>query len=69
VRLYSHRGLHLQRWQSPDAVEPKFDEEELEECLNCAELFGAMAGLEQVQLRKPGDTGASVLQLIQKRWP
>ena len=62
-------GLHLQRWQSPDAVEPKFYKEELEECLNCAELFGAMAGLEQVQLRKSGDTGENVLQLIQTRWP
>jgi hypothetical protein len=62
-------GLHLQRWQSHDAVEPKFDEEELEECLNCAELFGAMAGLEQVQLGKAGDTGANVLQLIKRRWP
>ena len=62
-------GLHLQRWQSHDAVEPKFDEEEIEECLNCAELFGAMAGLEQVQLRKSGDTGAGVLELLKKRWP
>jgi hypothetical protein len=62
-------GLHLQRWQSHDAVEPKFDEEELEECLNCAELFGAMAGLELVQLKKSGDTGARVLELIKKRWP
>lgn len=62
-------GLHLQRWQSHDAVEPKFNEEEIEECLNCAELFGLMAGLEQVQLRKSGDTGASVLDLFKKRWP
>lgn len=62
-------GLHLQRWQSHNSVEPKFDEEEIEECLNCAELFGAMAGLEQVQLRKSGDTGASVLELFKKRWP
>lgn len=62
-------GLHLQRWQSADVVEPKFDKEELEECLNCAELFGAMAGLELAQLRKSGDTGEAVLKLIQKRWP
>jgi hypothetical protein len=62
-------GLHLQRWQSHDAIEPKFDSEEIEECLNSAELFGAMAGLEQVQLRKSGDTGASVLELIKMRWP
>jgi len=62
-------GLHLQRWQSHDAVEPKFDEKELEECLNSAELFSAMACLEQAQLNKSGDTGASVLELIKRRWP
>lgn len=62
-------GLHLQRWQSHDAVEPKFDGEEIEECLNCAELFGAMAGLEQVQLKKSGDAGAGILELIKRRWP
>jgi hypothetical protein len=62
-------GLHLQRWQSRDCVEPTFAPEELEECLNCAELLGAMAGLELVQLSKSGADGADVLQLIQKRWP
>lgn len=62
-------GLHLQRWQSQDGVEPTFAPEELEECLNCAELFGAMAGLELVQLSKSGANGFDVLQLMKKRWP
>ena len=62
-------GLHLQRWQSQDGVEPIFAPEELEECLNCAELFGAMAGLELVQLSKSGANGFDVLQLMKKRWP
>lgn len=62
-------GLHLQRWQSPDAVEPTFTPEELDECLNCAELFGAMACLELVQLSKSGADGFDVLQLMKKRWP
>lgn len=62
-------GLHLQRWQSQDGVEPKFAPEELEECLNCAELFGAMAGLELVQLSKSGANGFDVLQLMKRRWP
>ena len=47
----------------------EFAPEELEECLNCAELFGAMAGLELVQLSKSGADGADVLQLVKKRWP
>jgi hypothetical protein len=62
-------GLHLQRWQSQDGVEPTFVPEELEECLNCAELFGAMAGLELVQLSKSGANGSDVLQLMKTRWP
>lgn len=62
-------GLHLQRWQSQDCVEPTFPPEELEACLNWAELFGAMAGLELVQLSKSGANGNDVLQLIKKRWP
>lgn len=62
-------GQHLQRWQTPDSVEPTFAPDELEECLNCAELFGAMAGLELVQLSKSGAEGADVLRLMKKRWP
>lgn len=62
-------GLHLQRWQSQEAVEPTFSPNELEECLNFAELFGAMAGLELVQLGKNDSNGAQVLQLMKNRWP
>lgn len=62
-------GLHLQRWQSEDGIEPKFEDVELEECLNFAELFAAMAALELVQLSKYGDNGAAILQLMNERWP
>lgn len=62
-------GLHLQRWQSQDGVEPTFVPQELEKCLNCAELFGSMAGLELLQLSKSGSDGRDVLQLMKKRWP
>lgn len=62
-------GLHLQRWQTADAIEPNFDVGELEECLNAAELFGAMATLELVQMSKSGNDGAAVLELMNKRWP
>jgi len=62
-------GLHLQRWQTADAIEPNFDAGELEECLNTAELFGAMATLELVQMSKSENNGSSVLELIKARWP
>lgn len=66
---YTHTGgLHLQRWQSASAIEPQFDEAELEECLNAAELFGAMACLELVQLNQDGDNGVHVLELMRQRW-
>lgn len=62
-------GLHLQRWQSEDAIEPKFEAAELEECLNFTELCGAMAALELTQLSKSGDNGEAVLALMKRRWP
>jgi len=62
-------GLHLQRWQSQDEIEPTFDPAELEACLNYAELLAAMSGLEVVQMSEGGDNGQMVLELIEKRWP
>ena len=62
-------GLHLQRWQSEDAIEPQFEAAELEECLNFVELFGAMATLELKQMEKSGDSGATVMALMNMRWP
>ncbi|MGH7239016.1 MAG: DUF6988 family protein [Candidatus Saccharimonadales bacterium] len=67
---YTHTGgLHLLQWQTPGGVEPNFDADDLEECLNCAELFGAMSALEFVQMSKAGNTGESVFKLMTKRWP
>lgn len=67
---YMHTGgLHLQRWQSEDGIEPKFEPAELEECLNFAELFGAMATLELAQMSKTGDNGSAVLEIVRRRWP
>lgn len=62
-------GLHLQRWQSEEAIEPTFREAELDECLNFAELIGAMSALELAQLATNSDDGASVLALMGERWP
>lgn len=39
-------GLHLQRWQSQDGIEPNFDPAEIERFLNYSELLAAMCGLE-----------------------
>lgn len=61
-------GLHLQWWQSQDAIKPIFSPEALEVCLNTAELYGAMASLELIQMSKSGNDGTEVLQLIKKKW-
>lgn len=67
---YTHTGgQHLLRWQTKNSIEPTFKESELEECLNCAELFGAMAGLALIQLSASGSSGQEVLELMKKRWP
>ena len=62
-------GLHLQRWHSADGIEPVFDLAELEECLNCAELFSTLAGVALLQLSKVENNGAEVLALMKRRWP
>jgi hypothetical protein len=62
-------GLHLLQWQSSDGLKPNFKDAALEECLNCAELFGAMSALEFVQMSKDGNNGEIVFELMAKRWP
>lgn len=62
-------GLHIQRWQSSNFIEPNFSLKELEECLNSAELFGTMAAFSLVQLSKAENDGSSVLNLMKSRWP
>lgn len=43
---YTHTGgLHVQRWATEDAIEPNYDEAEVNEVLAFAEVFGALAVL------------------------
>jgi hypothetical protein len=62
-------GLHLQRWQSKDGIEPNFDAEELEQCLINARLFAGMSAVEVVQMSVDGNNGEAVFKLMEKRWP
>lgn len=67
---FAHAGaLHLERWESGDAIEPNFDPAELEEALNTSELCAAISGLELAQMSRDSDNGKAVLELIEKRWP
>ncbi len=67
---YTHTGgRHLQRWQTADTIEPSFETAELDECLNFADLFAALAALELVQMDKSKNNGEAVLALMKQRWP
>lgn len=67
---YTHTGgRHLQRWQTANTIEPNFETAEIDECLNFADLFAALAALELVQLDKSKNSGEAVLALMKQRWP
>ncbi|KAB0670548.1 hypothetical protein F6V30_10450 [Oryzomonas sagensis] len=41
---YTHTGgIHVQRWNTSEAIEPNYSKEEVEEVLNFSEMFGALA--------------------------
>jgi hypothetical protein len=43
---YTHTGgLHVQRWQSPEGVEPNYDHTEVDELLRFAEVFASAAAV------------------------
>lgn len=43
---YTHSGgLHVQRWQTEESVEPSYQEDEVNEMLLLAELFGAVSAV------------------------
>jgi len=57
---YTHTGgIHVQRWNTSEAIEPNYSEKEVEEVLNFSEMFGALSvigiaelgGLENIALQ------------------
>lgn len=67
---YTHTGgLHLQRWNRNNAIEPKYKDQEIEEALEFAEFFGSMAVLGIAQLSTLNSVEIAVTDQISKRWP
>ena len=41
---YTHTGgIHVQRWNTSEAIEPNYSKEEVEEVLYFSEMFGTLA--------------------------
>ncbi|MGT2506436.1 DUF6988 family protein [Cupriavidus basilensis] len=48
---YTHTGgLHVQRWNTSDAVQPNYSREEVEEVLRLAEIIGVCSAVDFAQL-------------------
>jgi len=55
---YTHTGgIHVQRWQTSDGVEPNYSKEEVIEVLNFADLIAGLSVL--AVLRQAGDEDAT----------
>jgi hypothetical protein len=60
---YTHTGgLHVQRWNTAEAVEPSYDAAEIEEVLQFAECIAAMSALGLAQLSGNSILSQRVLQ-------
>ncbi|MER2512103.1 MAG: hypothetical protein ABTQ25_06740 [Nitrosomonas ureae] len=67
---YTHTGgLHMQRWNRDNAIEPKYTGQEIEEALGFAEFFGAMAVLGIAQLSTLDSVEIAVTDQISMKWP
>lgn len=65
---YTHTGgLHVQRWNSPGAIEPVYEMAELREVLSFAETIGALAVVGVASLAGDVQVAESVLNLLKKR--
>jgi hypothetical protein len=51
---YTHTGgIHVQRWNTSEAIEPNYSKEEVGEVLNFSEMFGALATIVNCRVRRP----------------
>ena len=65
---YTHSGgLHLQRWQTDDAVEPNYASDEIEEVLSFAETLGSIATISILGITDQAVLANDVLEAYQGR--
>jgi len=60
---YNHTGgLHIQRWNTNEAVEPNYESSEVEEVLKFAELISAMSAIAIAQLAADDTLAQQILE-------
>lgn len=66
---YTHTGgLHVQRWNTSDAIEPNYEPEEVEQALRFAELFAAMSVIGVAELAENKELAMKVVDIM-REWP
>jgi hypothetical protein len=65
---YTHTGgLHIQRWNTSDGIEPNYSPEEVLEVLAFAEFVGVMSVLGMAELANDEDLALRLLNKIKER--
>ena len=62
-------GLHVQRWNTSEAVEPHYDPKEVAQVLFFAELIGALAVLGIAEIAQDEQLATKVLAQLKRRVP
>ncbi|HYW57724.1 MAG TPA: hypothetical protein VE934_12230 [Polaromonas sp.] len=65
---YTHTGgLHVQRWNTPGAIEPNYEDVELREVLSFAETIGSLAVIGVAWLAENAEAAEAVLAKLKER--
>jgi hypothetical protein len=65
---YTHTGgLHVQRWNTPDAIEANYDDAEILEVLFFAEIVGSLSVLGFAQHAGDAELSLRVLEQVKQR--
>jgi hypothetical protein len=61
-------GLHVQRWNTSDAIEPNYEPEEVEQALRFAEFFAALSVIGLAELAENDELAMKVVDKM-RGWP
>lgn len=65
---YTHSGgLHIQRWQTPSAVEPNYSPKEVDEVLLFAEIIGSLSAIAIAAIASDDHTANHILEQFRLR--
>jgi hypothetical protein len=65
---YTHTGgLHVQRWNTPEGIEPNYEPHEIEAVLQLSELVGAMSVIGVASLGSNDQLALKVLEKVRSR--